>query len=149
MLNELKKPSATSAHRCPVLKTKPDTEDAYRKGSGRRRDRMAPQFRREAILKARALKKHCHVAVLALVGCYLLVPPAMAMDCEKDTLSDVSGSGAILEMLSGQIYKIDEVDQIEETNSLVLSNCTVDMSQELQKRGVSHYIYITPGLIPA
>jgi hypothetical protein len=54
-----------------------------------------------------------HAAALALLGWYLIAPPAMAMNCEKDSLSDVSGSGAILEMLSGQIYKVDDVDQID------------------------------------
>jgi hypothetical protein len=54
-----------------------------------------------------------HAAALALVGWYFFVRPAMAMDCEKDTLQDVSGSGAILEMLSGQIYKVDDVDQVD------------------------------------
>jgi hypothetical protein len=55
-----------------------------------------------------------HAAALAIVGCYLMAPPTtMAMECEKDSLSDVSGSGAILEMLSGQIYKVDDVDQVD------------------------------------
>jgi hypothetical protein len=57
------------------------------------------------------MKLH-HAAALALVG-WLLASPAMAMNCEKDSLSDVSGSGAILEMLSGQIYKVDEVGQVD------------------------------------
>jgi hypothetical protein len=54
-----------------------------------------------------------HAAALALVGWYLLASPAMAMNCEEDSLSDVSGSGAILEMLSGEIYKVDEVDRVD------------------------------------
>jgi len=54
--------------------------------------------------------KPSHVAALALVG-WLLASPAMAMNCENDSLRDVSGSGSILEMLSGQIYKVDDVDQ--------------------------------------
>lgn len=53
-----------------------------------------------------------HAAALALVG-WLFASPAMAMNCEEDSLSDVSGSGAILEMLSGQIYKVDEADQVD------------------------------------
>jgi hypothetical protein len=53
-----------------------------------------------------------HAAALALVG-WLFASPAMAMNCEKDSLSDVSGSGAILEMLSGQIYKVDDIDRID------------------------------------
>jgi hypothetical protein len=58
--------------------------------------------------------KLCHAAALAIVGRYLMAPPTtMAMECEKDSLSDVSGSGAILEMLSGQIYKVDDVDQVD------------------------------------
>src|SRR5216683_6959142 len=41
-------------------------------------------------------------------------PSATAMNCEQeDSLSDVSGSGAILEMLSGQIYKVDDADQVD------------------------------------
>ncbi len=35
------------------------------------------------------------------------------MNCEEDTLTEVSGSGAILEMMSGQIYKVDEADQVD------------------------------------
>ncbi|HTQ24328.1 MAG TPA: hypothetical protein VMI09_06495 [Candidatus Binataceae bacterium] len=54
-----------------------------------------------------------YAAALALVGWYLMIPPAMAMDCEKDSLSDVSGSGAILEMAVGRIYKVDDVDQVD------------------------------------
>jgi hypothetical protein len=33
--------------------------------------------------------------------------------CEEDSLSEVSGSGATLEMLSGHIYKVDGIDQFE------------------------------------
>jgi len=41
-------------------------------------------------------------------------PSATAMNCEQeDSLPDVSGSGAILEMLSGQIYKVDDSDQVD------------------------------------
>lgn len=35
------------------------------------------------------------------------------MNCERDSLSDVSASGAILEMLSGQIYRVDDADQVD------------------------------------
>ena len=49
------------------------------------------------------MKPISHAAALALVGWYLIAPPVIAMDCERHSLSDVSGSGAILEMLSGQI----------------------------------------------
>jgi hypothetical protein len=54
-----------------------------------------------------------HAAALTLVGWHLMVPPAMAMNCAEDSLSEVSGSGAILEMLSGQIYKVDDVNQVD------------------------------------
>jgi hypothetical protein len=49
--------------------------------------------------------KPSHVAALALLG-WLLASPAIAMNCENDSLWDVSGSGAILEVLSGQIYTL-------------------------------------------
>src|SRR5216683_3196631 len=54
-----------------------------------------------------------YTAALALVSLLLSASPAIAMNCEEDSLSDVSGSGAILEMLSGQIYKVDEIDQVD------------------------------------
>jgi hypothetical protein len=52
-------------------------------------------------------------AIPFLLAIWLSASPAWAMNCEKDSLSEVSGSGAILEMLSGQIYKVDEVDQVD------------------------------------
>jgi hypothetical protein len=54
-----------------------------------------------------------YTAALVLVGWYLMAQPAMAMNCEKDSLSDVSGSGAFLEMRSGQTYRVDDVDQVD------------------------------------
>jgi hypothetical protein len=54
-----------------------------------------------------------HAAALALVVWYLMAQPALAMNCETDSLSDVSGSGAVLEMLSGQIYPVDDVAQVD------------------------------------
>jgi hypothetical protein len=52
-------------------------------------------------------------AAIALFGWLLLSQPTSAMNCEEDALSDVSGSGAILEMLSGQIYRVDDSDQVD------------------------------------
>jgi hypothetical protein len=52
-------------------------------------------------------------AAIALFGWLVLSQPASAMNCEEDSLSDVSGSGAILEMLSGQIYRVDDADQVD------------------------------------
>jgi len=52
-------------------------------------------------------------AAFALLWCLLLSHAANAMNCERDSLSDVSESGAILEMRSGQIYRVDEADQVD------------------------------------
>jgi hypothetical protein len=61
----------------------------------------------EEIMKLR------RAVTLTLVGWLLLSQPATAMNCDEDSLSDVSGSGAILEMLSGQIYRVDDADQVD------------------------------------
>jgi hypothetical protein len=51
------------------------------------------------------VKSFVAVGIAMLIGGYLLAKPAFAMNCEQDSISDVSGSGSILEMLSGAIYK--------------------------------------------
>ncbi len=40
------------------------------------------------------------------------------MNCDHDGISDVSGSGAILEMLSGHIYRVDDADQADSSTWL-------------------------------
>lgn len=75
------------------------------------------------------------IAALALVG-WLFALPAMAMNCEEDSLSDVSGSGAILEMLSGQIYKVDDADQVDSQLWLATDDvliCTDTMTYQGKK----------------
>jgi hypothetical protein len=56
-----------------------------------------------------------YAVALALVGLCLIafVSPAIAMDCEEDSISDVSGSGAVLGMLSGHIYEVDDADRVD------------------------------------
>jgi hypothetical protein len=48
-------------------------------------------------------------------GGWLMVtlPSAAAMNCEEDSLSDVSGEGAILTTISGHIYRVEEADQVD------------------------------------
>jgi hypothetical protein len=55
-----------------------------------------------------------HAAALALLGWYLIAASdVFAMECEDDSLSDVSGSGAILEMSSGQIYEVQTYNRFD------------------------------------
>jgi hypothetical protein len=50
-----------------------------------------------------------------VLGGWLMVslPSAGAMNCEEDSLSDVSGEGAILTTISGHIYRVDDADQVD------------------------------------
>ena len=52
-------------------------------------------------------------AAITLATCFLLTMLAAVMNCEEDSISEVSGSGAILEMASGHIFKVDDVDQVD------------------------------------
>ena len=58
--------------------------------------------------------KRCFRTYVVVSVCgYMLASTAFAMDCDDDSLSDVSGSGAILEMISGHIYKVNDADQVD------------------------------------
>lgn len=63
--------------------------------------------------------------ILSVAIMLTCISPTEALSCEEDSLSDVSGSGAILEMLSGQIYKIAEIDRIDSTLWLVADDVLI------------------------
>jgi hypothetical protein len=59
---------------------------------------------------------HSHragVLVLAILAVASMSGRSLAMNCNEDSISDVSGSGAILEMLSGHIYRVEDADQAD------------------------------------
>ena len=71
----------------------------------------------------RSKPSHRHragVLVPAILVVALMSEQSLAMNCNEDSISDVSGSGAILEMLSGHIYRVDDVDQVD---SSISANC--------------------------
>ena len=43
----------------------------------------------------------------------MLPQRTIAMTCDKDTLKDVYGSGAVLETISGHIYKVFDGDEMD------------------------------------
>ena len=81
-----------------------------------------------------------HAVTLVLLSLLLSASPVMPMNCQKDSLSDVSGSGAILEMLSGQIYKIDEVGQVDSSLWLATEDVLI-CSHTMTFQGMKITIY--------
>jgi hypothetical protein len=61
--------------------------------------------------------------------------------CEKDSLSDVSGSGAILEMLSGQIYRFDDVDQVDSALWLATDDVVLICTKSVVYKGKPLKLY--------
>src|SRR5271167_2212677 len=84
--------------------------------------------------------KLIHAAAFAFAGCLFLSNPARAMNCDEDSLSDVSGSGAILEMASGQIYKVDDVGQVDSAIWLAADDVLI-CTQVVNVQGKSVTIY--------
>lgn len=63
----------------------------------------------------------CAVALLVMFA-----PTASAqMNCDDDSITSVSSSGAILEMLSGGIYRVADVDRITSALWLPISDVLV------------------------
>ena len=58
-------------------------------------------------------RRRAGVLVLAILVVVFMSGRSLAMNCNEDSISDVSGSGAILEMLSGHIYRVDDADQVD------------------------------------
>jgi len=75
------------------------------------------------------------VVILPVVILPLIPARAGAMTCEEDSISDVSSSGAIIEMASGQIYKVDDADRADSSqwqaadDVLICGNVFVYQSQ--------------------
>src|SRR5271157_2914322 len=62
------------------------------------------------------------------------------MDCEKDSISEVSASGAIVEMISGQVYKIDDVGQVDSSLWLPADDVLI-CSQTVKYQGKNLVLY--------
>jgi hypothetical protein len=53
------------------------------------------------------------VAGALALGLIAMARPAQAKTCVDDSLSAVDGDGAILTMISGSIWKVDDVDRVD------------------------------------
>ena len=51
--------------------------------------------------------------VIMLIASLSVSSLADAKTCEDDSIEEVAGDGAILTMLSGSIWKVDEVDRVD------------------------------------
>lgn len=81
-----------------------------------------------------------HAVALALTLIVSRTPSAIAMNTEEDSLSEVSGSSAILEMLSGQIYKVDDANQADSAIWLATDDVLI-CSQSFVVKGKTLHSY--------